>query len=73
MNLVRRYKGKRIVIVSHGAATKFALLKWCKLNKNNYKLEYDSKRLMGEELSSPEIFKLEFLENEIQNITLIKY
>ena len=48
--------GRNIAIVSHGAAIKFLLMKWCKLNVNN-KIEFEGKVL---NLNSPGMFKLLF-------------
>lgn len=48
--------GKNIAIVSHGAAIKFLLIKWCKLNNNN-QLEFNEKII---NLNSPGVLKLLF-------------
>ena len=48
--------GKNIAIVSHGAAIKFLLIKWCKLDNNN-QLEFNGKIL---NLNSPGVLKLLF-------------
>lgn len=47
---------KRIVIVSHGAAIKFFLMKWCELNDKN-EMEFNKKVI---KLNSPGIIKLVF-------------
>ena len=54
-------RGKRIVIVSHGAAIKFLLMKWCKLNDNN-EIEFNKKVI---NLKSPGIIKLVFRNQEL--------
>ena len=58
--------GKKIAIVSHGAAIKFLLMNWCKLNLNN-ELMYNDQKL---ELDSPGVIKLTYGE-ELENIQRI--
>ena len=55
---------KKIAIVSHGAAIKFLLMKWCKLNKNA-EIEFRNKVLT---LNSPGILKLIFENKELLDI-----
>lgn len=52
--------GKKVAIVSHGAAIKFLLMKWCDLGKN-YQIEFNKNIIT---LESPSIIKLTF-EDEI--------
>lgn len=59
--ILNKNKGKKIVIVSHGAAIKFLLLKWCNISKNN-EIEYNKKEIL---LYSPGIIKLVFKENRL--------
>lgn len=42
--ILSEYKGKKVAIVSHGAAIKFLLMNWCDLN-SSYQLVYDKKIL----------------------------
>jgi len=58
---------KRIAIVSHGAAIKFLLMKWCKLNNDN-QLEYDSKII---KLNSPGVIKLLIKNKEVKKVEQI--
>lgn len=60
--------GKKVVIVSHGAAIKFLLLNWCDLNEN-YKLVYNNSII---EVESPSAIKLEFKKESLENMTIIK-
>lgn len=53
--------GKNIAIISHGAAIKFLIMKWCKLNKEN-QLEFNKKIIT---LNSPGIIKLVFRDKEL--------
>ena len=48
--------GRNIAIVGHGAAIKFLLMKWCKLNYNN-QIEFNGKII---NLNSPGVLKLLF-------------
>ena len=57
-------KNKRIVIVSHGAALKFYLRKFCKLNKD-IKLEFNNSVL---DFSSPCIIKLIINDDKVIDI-----
>ena len=56
--------GKKIAIVSHGAAIKFLLMNWCKLNSNN-ELIYNDQKL---ELDSPGVIKLTYGEEGLEDI-----
>lgn len=56
--------GKNIVIVSHGAAIKFLLMKWCKLNSENM-LQFNNAMI---NLNSPGVIKLVFENDELIKI-----
>ena len=58
---------KRIIIVSHGAAIKFFLMKWCKLNNKN-EIQYNNKTI---NLNSPGIIKLIFNGNRLLELEQI--
>lgn len=58
---------KKIVIVSHGAAIKFLLMNWCKLNNDN-QLEYDGKII---KLNSPGVIKLSIKNKEVKKVEQI--
>ena len=59
--ILDKYKGKRVAVISHGGAIKFYLLSYCKVN-SNLNLEYEGKEL---KISSPCLLKLTFRENEL--------
>ena len=69
-------KGKRIAIFSHGYAITFFLMTWCKFEyndeKDNIKFSFNNKKIFDKKINTPEVFKLEFDENNeivsIQNI-----
>ncbi len=68
---------EKIVIVSHGAAIIFLLLKWCKLEDASYidkrrHLKFNNKDIINDNLSMPDCFKLEFEDLECINIQRIR-
>ena len=65
--ILKENKGKNIVIVSHGAAIKFLLMNWCKLN-NELKLTYKNSII---DLKSPSLIKLEFNGMSLDNLRVI--
>ena len=68
--------GKRIAIFSHGYAITFYLLKYCKLESLTedriYKYSFKDKVFFNGELNAPEVFKLTFNDNELEDIENIK-
>lgn len=66
--IMEKYKGKRIAIVSHGGAIKFYLLSYCKVNEN-LNLEYKGEELT---ISSPCLLKLTFRKNVLIDLEQIK-
>ena len=67
--ILKNNKEKRIVIVSHGAAIKFLLMNWCKLNEKN---EIIYKNNINIDVKSPCVIRLEFKEEELENMNLIE-
>lgn len=66
--VLKQNEGKNIVIVSHGAAIKFLLMNWCKLN-DELNLEYKGKELA---IDSPCLLKLIFRNSELVDLEQIK-
>ncbi len=66
--ILKKYKGKRIAIISHGGAIKFYLLSYCNVNKK-LNLEYNGKEL---NITSPCLLKLIFRKNELIDLEQIK-
>ena len=62
--ILEKYRGKRIAIVSHGGSIKFYLLSYCKVNEG-LNLEYEGKELV---IASPSIPKMTFRNNELVNL-----
>ena len=75
--VLEKYKGYRIVLVSHAAAITFLLLNWCKLldvsveNKKR-KISYKDKSIMDGSFNMPDGFRLEFIDNKISSIERLK-
>lgn len=66
--ILEKYKGKRIVVVSHGGAIKFYLLSHCRVNES-LNLEYKGEKL---DITSPCILKMTFRKGELVNLQQIK-
>ena len=66
--ILEKYYGKKIVVVSHGGSIKFYLLNYCTVNQN-LNLEYKGKELS---IESPCLLKLTFRKNELINLEQIK-
>lgn len=66
--ILEKYNGKRIAIVSHGGAIKFYLLSYCKVNEE-LNLEYKGKQLF---LTSPCLLKMTFRNSELVKLEQIK-
>lgn len=67
--IIEKYDGKRIAVVSHGGAIKFYLLNYCTVNEN-LNLEYKGKEL---NITSPCLLKLTFRKNELIDLEQILY
>ena len=66
-NLVNNNPGKRIAIVSHGAAMKYLLMEWCTLNQDK-ELTYHDQVLS---IDSPCIIKMIFEDGQAKQIKQI--
>ena len=66
--IIEKYEGKKIAVVSHGGTINFFLLSYCNVNKN-LKLEYKGKEL---DITSPCLLKLTFRKNELLNLEQIE-
>lgn len=65
--ILEKYKGKRIAVISHGGSIKFYLLSYCKVNKR-LNLEYKEKELS---ITSPCLLKMIFRNNKLVNLERI--
>ena len=66
--ILEKYKGKRIAVISHGGAIKFYLLSFCKVNER-LNLEYKENELA---INSPCLLKMTFRKNELVNLEQMK-
>lgn len=72
--IVRENKNKRVIVVSHSTAIFSLLRNWCEIIKEDgiYKILYKGNCLLNGKMHSPDLFKLEFDDNEnllnIENI-----
>ncbi len=75
--ILNKYQNKRIAVFSHGYAITFLLLKWCDLVNINedriITIKYKEKIIMNKPINAPEVFKLEFENNELLDIDLIEF
>lgn len=67
VEILKKYNGKRIAVISHGGAIKFYLLNYCKVNER-LNLEYKGKEL---DITSPCLLKLTFKEDKLVNLERI--
>lgn len=63
-DILENSSNEKIAVVSHGAAIKYYLLKYCKLN-DNMELIYKNKEL---KVKSPSIFKLTFKDKKLKEL-----
>ena len=72
--ILKDYKNKRILVVSHATAISFLLKNWCNVSIEDDKLKYTYKDniLLHGYLNYLETFKLEFAENNLYNIERIR-
>lgn len=75
--ILEKYKGKKIAIISHGTAMSFLFMIWCEVKPSNKgewarKLIFNNKEFFDGKFFAPELFKLEFEDNELIDIKNIK-
>ncbi len=76
-NVLEQYRGKKIAIVSHGTAMSFLFMNWCEIktdfdDKYSRKFYFNDKEVFDGKYFAPELFKLEFEDNELIDIKNIK-
>ncbi len=72
-DLLSRYSGKKIALVSHGAAMKYFLQHYCNYDFETNSFVFRNQTICSAKLESPSILKFIFGDNslkEIQKITL---
>ena len=66
--ILEKYKGKKIAVISHGGAIKFYLLNCCNVD-DKLNLEFEGKKL---NIASPSILKLTFTGSKLNGVIQIK-
>ena len=65
--VLKRYRGKRVAIISHGGAIKFYLLNYCEVNES-LNLSYKGEEVM---VNSPCLLKLTFRNDDLVSLQQI--
>lgn len=68
MDLIDKYKDKRIVIVSHGSAILWTLKEWCNVDLKNKRILFNDKIILYDNIFNCTTFKLEFNDKKLVNI-----
>ena len=68
MDVIDKYKDKRVVIVSHGSAILWLLKQWCDVNLKNKCITFNDKLIIYDNIFNCTTFKLEFDDNKVVNI-----
>lgn len=68
MEVIDKYKGKRIVIVSHGSAILWLLKQWCNVDLKNKRITFNDKIILYDNIFNCTTFKLEFDDKKLVNI-----
>ncbi|MBQ9313730.1 MAG: histidine phosphatase family protein [Clostridia bacterium] len=63
--------GKRVAIVSHGAAIKFYLQNFCKFDSSKDVFYFKGKEVGPLQIKSPSVLKLQFNDNDLMKIKVI--
>lgn len=75
LSIIQDNLGKRIAVISHGAAIKFFLQEFCKYDENEDCLKYNGEFVCPRQLSSPSMIELVLDADDINlfKIKNIKY
>ncbi len=68
MEVVDKYKDKRIVIVSHGSAILWLLKQWCDVDLTNKYVTFNDKVILNDNVFNCTTFKLEFDDKKLVDI-----
>ena len=68
MDVIDKYKDKRIVIVSHGSAILWLLKQWCKVDLVDKYVTFNDKVILEDNVFNCTTFKLEFDDKKLVNI-----
>ncbi len=70
-DILNNFGGHNIAIVSHGAAIRFLLLKWCNYSYENNTFSYINEVIFQGQLDSPSALKLIFEDDNLLSISRI--
>lgn len=70
-NVLEKYSGEKIAIVSHGAAIKFLIQNWCEYDYNENAFLYNGKFIFSQDIETPSIIKIIFCEDKVLSIEKI--
>lgn len=68
MEVIDKYKDKRIVIVSHGSAILWLLKQWCDVDLENKRITFNDKPIFYDNIFNCTTFKLEFDDKKLVDI-----
>ena len=68
IDVIDKYKDKRVVIVSHGSAILWLLKQWCDVNLVDKYVMFNGKIILEDNVFNCTTFKLEFDDNKLVNI-----
>lgn len=71
IDVIDKYKDKRVVIVSHGSAILWLLKQWCNVNLVDKYVTFNDKIILEDNVFNCTTFKLEFDDNKLVNIEKI--
>ena len=58
--IVEKHAGENIAVVSHGAAIKYLLQKYCKYNHESKTIYYNGREICSVKLEAPSVLKMEY-------------
>lgn len=68
MEVIYKYKDKRILIVSHGSAILWLLKQWCDVDLKNKRITFNDKPIFYDNIFNCTTFKLEFDDKKLVDI-----
>lgn len=71
IDVIDKYKDKRVVIVSHGSAILWLLKQWCYVDLKNKCITFNDKPILYDNIFNCTTFKLEFDDKKLVNINKV--
>lgn len=72
IEILKEYSGKRIAVISHGAAIKYFLQNWCEYVYEEDALYFNDEFACPRKLESPSIVKLEFEDSALKKVGIVE-